>query len=51
MVVAPPSFDPRSIAGGESEWRRLQVTGAGTATERVGGDGMHGQDQELNTEP
>jgi hypothetical protein len=50
MVPAPPSFDPRSIAGGESERRRMQVTGAGTATERVGGDGMHGKVQELTTE-
>jgi hypothetical protein len=50
MVPAPPSFDPRSIAGGESERRSMQVTDAGTTTERFGGDEMHGKVQELTTE-
>jgi hypothetical protein len=49
-VPAPLVFGHRNHAGGVSERRRMQVTGAGTATERFGEDGMHGKVQELTTE-
>jgi hypothetical protein len=49
-VPAPLVFGHRNNAGGMPEQRVSTVTGAGAATERVGGDGMHGKGQGLTTE-
>jgi hypothetical protein len=49
-VPAPLVFGHRNLAGGVSERRCVQVIGVEAATERVGGDEMHGKVQELTTE-
>jgi hypothetical protein len=50
-VPAPLVFGHRNHAGGVSERWCVQVIGVEAATERVGGDEMHGKVQELTTEP